>query len=323
MKPVSGPRLFVYGTLLGLLALLGVVPCTVVAAQSPTADKAEPKEESTISGKFASFKDGVLKVKVPDGPKDKVQEREWKIADDTPIVSHIRGIAQEGTARDAFKLWEDGAVIAVKVQDGKVISVEIGNKPADPVPGQTPEKSKTEAAPKPRFEYGRFESCQDGTLTISLNSGAMQKNQIPENAKTLVWNNDEDKYVPADTAVALQELKAGTWVVINIANDNVTIRLRSRKGSTTGTFVSFKDNRLLILGKNLDERFTKKYGNNLHFNRFRDDVPAYESIDGGEYELIGTANKVLGNVKEGTILTVHAEGDDNITLIQIGVPNEK
>lgn len=280
MKPVSGPRLFVYGTLLGLLALLGVVPCTVVAAQSPTADKAEPKEESTISGKFASFKDGVLKVKVPDGPKD-------------------------------------------KVQDGKVISVEIGNKPADPVPGQTPEKSKTEAAPKPRFEYGRFESCQDGTLTISLNSGAMQKNQIPENAKTLVWNNDEDKYVPADTAVALQELKAGTWVVINIANDNVTIRLRSRKGSTTGTFVSFKDNRLLILGKNLDERFTKKYGNNLHFNRFRDDVPAYESIDGGEYELIGTANKVLGNVKEGTILTVHAEGDDNITLIQIGVPNEK
>ena len=204
-----------------------------------------------------------------------------------------------------------------------MISVEIGNKPADPVPGQTPEKSKTEAAPKPRFEYGRFESCQDGTLTISLNSGAMQKNQIPENAKTLVWNNDEDKYVPADTAVALQELKAGTWVVINIANDNVTIRLRSRKGSTTGTFVSFKDNRLLILGKNLDERFTKKYGNNLHFNRFRDDVPAYESIDGGEYELIGTANKVLGNVKEGTILTVHAEGDDNITLIQIGVPNEK
>ena len=76
----------------------------------------------------------------------------------------------------------------------------------------------------------------------------------------------------------------------------------------------------MLLGKNLGESFTKKYGNNLHFNKFADNVPAYESIDGGEYKLIGTANKTLGNVKEGTLVTVHAEGDDNITFIQIGVP---
>jgi hypothetical protein len=67
----------------------------------------------------------------------------------------------------------------------------------------------------------------------------------------------------------------------------------------------------------------KKYGDNLHFHTFAEDVPAYESIDGSDYKLIGTANKVLGDVKEGTILTVHAEGDDNITLIQIGVASKK
>jgi len=80
---------------------------------------------------------------------------------------------------------------------------------------------------------------------------------------------------------------------------------------------------LLMLGKDLGEKFTKKYGNNLHFNKFRNDVPAYESVDGGEYKLIGTANKVLSDVKEGSVLTVHGEGDDNITLVQIGVPKKK
>ena len=34
-------------------------------------------------------------------------------------------------------------------------------------------------------------------------------------------------------------------------------------------------------------------------------------------------SKTLGNVKEGTLVTVHAEGDDNITFIQIGVPKQQ
>jgi len=81
---------------------------------------------------------------------------------------------------------------------------------------------------------------------------------------------------------------------------------------------------LLMLGKNLGESFTRKYGNNVHFNKFRLDVPVYESIDGGEYKLVeGTPGKILPNVKEGTLITVHGEGDDNITLIQIGEPKAK
>ena len=111
-------------------------------------------------------------------------------------------------------------------------------------------------------------------------------------------------------------------MVINVTDKDFTLRIGARKGSTTGSFVSFKDGRLLMLGKDLGESFTKKYGNNLHFNRFRDDVPTYESIDGGEYKLIGAANNVLSDVKEGSVLTVHGEGDDNITLVQIGVPKK-
>ena len=59
------------------------------------------------------------------------------------------------------------------------------------------------------------------------------------------------------------------------------------------------------------------------YNRFRDDVPVYESVDGGEFKLIGTANKVLAEIKEGTVLNVHGEGDDNITRIEIGTPKKK
>ncbi len=159
-------------------------------------------------------------------------------------------------------------------------------------------------------------------LTISTTAGAMLGKQIPENAKTLDWNDDQAKYLPADTAAALKALTVGTLVVVNTNNDDVTVRIGSKKGSTTGTFVSYKNDRLLIIGKDLGASFTKKYGNNVHFNKFREDVPAYESVDGGQYKLIGMANKVLSNVKEGSIVIVHAEGDDNITLVQIGMPKK-
>ncbi len=194
---------------------------------------------------------------------------------------------------------------------------------ADRVLEKTPKKKAEDGSQKSKMEYGRFVSMKNRTLTIQTNSGDFIENILPENTKTSVWDNSADKYVMAETTEALAKVKAGTWVVVNVANENLTVRIGSRKGSTVGTFVSFKNDRLLMLGKDLDERFTKKYGNNLHFNKFRDDVPAYESVDGGDYQLIGMANKALGNVKEGTVLTVHAEGDDNITLVQIGVAKSK
>ncbi len=184
-------------------------------------------------------------------------------------------------------------------------------------------EKKDKVSPKEKIERGRFMSFKDGTLTLKANSGDLIGNTIPENTKTFVWNHDENMFKPAGTVETLNQVKAGTWFVVRVSNDNVTLQIGARKGQTVGTFVSFKNDRLLILGKNLGESFTKKYGNNVHFNKFREDVPIYESVDGGEYTLVKeTPGKILANVKEGTVVTVHGEGDDNITLIQIGVPKK-
>ena len=168
---------------------------------------------------------------------------------------------------------------------------------------------------------GHFASFQGGILTLVTNDGTLLKNKVAESTKTLQWY-DDGGFKPVGTDDALTKAKAGTWVHVVVEKGNTSVRIGARKGVTTGTIVSFKDNRLLMLGKDLGASFVAKYGNNVHFNRFRDDVPAYESIDGSEYKLIGTANKMLGTVKEGTVLTVHGEGDDNITLVQIGVPKK-
>ena len=198
--------------------------------------------------------------------------------------------------------------------------VELGvNKSADKSPDRPAaaagQKSNDGTGPVRRFPRRHADDPGEFRRWIAT--------KIKEDAKTLVWSDGDNAYKPADTAKTLNGAKTGTWFIVHVANENVTVRVGARKGSTTGTFVSFKDDRLLILGKNLGESFTKKYGNNVHFNKFRDDVPVYESVDGGEYKPIGTANKVLGNVKEGTVVTVHGEGDDNITLVQIGVPKQE
>jgi len=180
------------------------------------------------------------------------------------------------------------------------------------------------AAPKEKQERGRFVAFKDGILSINANSGATLENKIPENTKVSVWNDKENTFKPVATAETLAQTKPGTWMVVSVSDQNVSIRIGARKGMTIGTFVSFKNDRLLMLGKNLGESFTKKYGNNVHFNKFRENVPVYESIDGGEFKLVeGTPGKILPNVKEGTLITVHGEGDDNITLIQIGEPKAK
>jgi len=169
---------------------------------------------------------------------------------------------------------------------------------------------------------GKFASFKDGTLTVVTNDGTLLRNKVPETAKVFQWN-DVGGFKPVGTADALTGAKAGTWVHVLVEKGTTTVRLGARKAVTTGTFVSFKDNRLLILGKNLGASFVAKYGSNVHFNKFRDAVPAYESVDGGEYKLLGPANKVLGGVKEGAVVFVHGEGDDNITLVQIGAPTKK
>jgi len=190
---------------------------------------------------------------------------------------------------------------------------------AQPTAANKVEPKKT-VDQKEKNGSGRFVSFEDGTLTLESNAGELLVwNKMAESKNTVKFDSDANEYKRVDgtTAAALAQLKAGTYVMVG--DKSAYVRIGARKDKVVGTFISFKAGRLLLLGTNLPESFTKRYGNTLPYNRFRDDVAVHESIDGGEYKLIGTANKVLGNVKEGTVLTVHGEGDDNITLIQIGV----
>lgn len=177
------------------------------------------------------------------------------------------------------------------------------------------------AAAKSKAYRGRFVAFDDRMLTIETNTLERIATPIPEDFTAAVWNNATDKFERSERGAALKQLSVGKMVAVNVAESgHVTLRIGSRKGRTIGTFVSYKEDRLQILGTNLAGRYTKKYGNSVHFNRFRPDVPAFERIDDGEYRPIGLAKDVLAQTKEGTLVTVHGEGDDNITRVEIGAP---
>jgi beta-lactamase regulating signal transducer with metallopeptidase domain len=214
-----------------------------------------------------------------------------------------------------FVSFQDGT-LTLKGKDG-----EIGMKKAavaDNAGNTTPAANPPDQQEK--SGYGKFVSFQDGTLTLKGNYSGLVWHNIPEKTPVVHWDDAAGKYVPSGTAEVLGKVEAGTWIIVG--GNKALIRVGARKGRTTGTFVSFKNERLLMLGKDLGPSYTKKYGNQLHMNKFADDVPVYESIDGGDFEFVGNPAKVLPNVKEGAIVTVYGAGDDNITRIEIGVPKK-
>lgn len=189
-------------------------------------------------------------------------------------------------------------------------------------PAVKPADQRKSTDQKEKTGFGRFVSYQDQTLTLESNEGTfLAWNNITEKTQALEYDPKANDYKQvSDPIAALNKVKAGRYIMVGPGS--AYIRIGARHDAVVGTFVSFKDDRLLMFGKSLPDSFVKKYGNNLQFNKFRDDVPIYESVDGGEYKQIGTANKILKDLKEGSTLTIHGEGDDNITLIQIGMPKK-
>ena len=185
--------------------------------------------------------------------------------------------------------------------------------------GEAPTAAKTDQQEK--SGYGKFVSFKDGTLTLKGNYSGLVWHNVPEKTPVVSWDNASNSYISAGTAEVLGKVEAGTWIIV--ASNKALIRVGARKGRTTGTFISFKGERLLMLGKDLGPAYTKKYGNQLHMSKFAADVPVYESIDGGDFELAGSPTAVLPKVKEGAIITIYGAGDDNITRIEIGVPKKK
>ncbi len=243
---------------------------------------------------------------------------------EVPELVRLAILQKSGAGRVAVlekKLGNGKSFYEASFQNGKD-SIEMKlDENGKVLEGGTNTPAPDNADQKDKSGYGKFVSFKDGTLTLKGNYSGLLWSNIPEKTPVVHWDDAANKYVPSGTAEVLSKVEAGTWTTV--APNKELIRIGAKKGQTTGTFVSFKDDRLLMLGKDLGPSFTKKYGNQLHFHKFAAGVPVYESIDGGEYQPVGTAETVLPKVKEGTVLTVHGAGDDNITRIDIGVPKSK
>ncbi len=230
------------------------------------------------------------------------------------MVAVRRAICSIGLGLIAVASVVSGPALAAEPPAGKTPDAPAANAPRNQA--VSPQQAVDQ---KDKFGFGRFVSFKDGTLTLENNAGVLIVwSKITESTKALKYDLNSNDYMEVkDTTAALNEVKPGRYLMVG--DKKAFVRIGARVEQVKGTFVSFKNERLLTLGIDLPESFTKRYGSSLHYNRFRDDVPVYESVDGGEYKLIGTANKVLGNVKEGTHMTVHGEGDDNITRVDIGI----
>ena len=179
------------------------------------------------------------------------------------------------------------------------------------------QESRTEQ--KDKAGWGTFVSFKDGTLTLKGSGGELFWNNVAEPTKVFQWDKAARNYKPASPAEALSKVEAGTWVFVAGNKAHVLVGA-AKEGHTTGTFVSFKNDKMLLLGKDLPvSNFTKKYGNQLNYPKFAEHIPVFESIDGGDYTLAGTPAAALPKIKEGTLVTVYFGPSDGFFIrIEIG-----
>lgn len=167
--------------------------------------------------------------------------------------------------------------------------------------------------------WGSFVSFKDGTLTLNGNHGGLVWNSINDKTQVFSWDNTAREYRPFSPAEILSKAGAGTWIFV--AENKAFIWIGAAKeGHVSGTFVSYKDDKMMLLGKDLPpSNFTKKYGNALNFPKFAENVPVFESVDGGDYTLAGTPSAVLPKLKEGMLVTVYyGPADGSFFRIEIG-----
>src|SRR5690349_552881 len=103
-----------------LRQIVGGLVCFVLVAGVALA--ADEKKGKTVTGKFESFKDGVLKVKA--GKKGEEKTEEFKVADDLKVAAYVNYEQHDVAAKDAFKDLKAGESVQVKTDaDGKVTAV--------------------------------------------------------------------------------------------------------------------------------------------------------------------------------------------------------
>jgi len=177
-----------------------LVALVLVAGVTLAADKA--KKNNAATGKFESFADGTLKVKV--GKKDDAKVQEYKVPDDLKVTVYDDGEKKESSPKDAFKDLKSGTTVALKLtDDGKVTGVTVG------------------AAKK---AVGTFTSFKAGTLTLKVKNKKGEETKefkIADDIKTVtVSDNGKKEGTAKDSLAGVSE---GTPVTVVLGKKNAVL----------------------------------------------------------------------------------------------------
>jgi hypothetical protein len=187
----------------------GFVALALVAGAGLGADPA--KKAKTVSGKFESFADGTLKIKVGKKGEEKVQE--FKVGDDLKVTAWAKDEKKELSPKDAFKDLKTGTTVAVKLgDDDKVTGVTVGTGPKKSV--------------------GTFSSFKDGTLTLKVkgkNGEEAKEFKVADDTKavTLVGKDKKEGTVKD----SLKDVAEGTQVTLTIGTGNKVIGVEVGKAT--------------------------------------------------------------------------------------------
>jgi hypothetical protein len=179
----------------------GLAALALLAGLALAADK---KKGKAVSGKFESYADGVLKVKVgKKGEEPKVQE--FKLAADLKVAAFVNDEKKELAVKDAFKDLKPGTNVVVRLgDDDKVTGVEVGNAP--------------------KKAAGTFASFKDGTLTLKVkgkNGEESKEYKVADDTKAVTLVGTDRKEAAAKDA--LKDLKEGTPVTVTLGAKNKVI----------------------------------------------------------------------------------------------------
>jgi hypothetical protein len=188
----------------------GFVALTLVAGAGLGADPA--KKTKTVSGKFESFADGTLKIKVgKKGEEPKVQE--FKVGDDIKVTTWAKDEKKELSPKDAFSSLKSGSTVAVKLgDDDKVTGVTVGTGPKKAV--------------------GTFSSFKDGTLTLKVknkNGEEAKEYKVADDTKAVTLVGKDKKEGTAKDS--LKDVAEGTQVTLTIGTGNKVIGVEVGKAT--------------------------------------------------------------------------------------------
>jgi predicted proteasome-type protease len=191
------------------LVVLAVVPGVALAEDKKAKDK-------TVTGKFVSYKDGTLTIKVQLVKGEEPKDQTYKVADDFKVVTLSGEEKKEAVAKDAFKGLKDGTSVTVTLGEGdKITGVQIGTA-----------KKIEKPAVKEKVVTGTFVSFKDGTLTVKVRAakGEEPKDQtykIADDFKVITLSGEDKKEAVAKDS--FRDAKEGSPVTIKIGDgDKVT-----------------------------------------------------------------------------------------------------